>query len=377
MQQGKSWWNYYRKHATTIRPAVVDNIIKILSCGKFMKGYREYKCETEGCGHVKNVPQSCNSRSCSSCGKRATDIWVAKRKEILPKCQWQHITFTIPKALWHYFHKHRELLNLYAKLAADIILTIARSKGITVGIFTAIHTFGRDLQWHPHIHLSVTMGGICNKTEIWKEIRFSKKAMIPMWKYRIIKLMREQMKSGVISANYSLLSKLYPKYWHIHCSKPTDNAWHTISYLGRYIKKPPFSASKLQHYDGKNITFSYLNHRNKQYQSMNMDVDSFIYKFTQHIPEKGFRMIRYYGFLANRVRKSMLQKVYQLLDQTVKEVKFLGWRALRIHNFGEDPLGCPLCGAELKYQTFHRGLSHKEHVKNHQKIATLDRVTIS
>ncbi|MGT8051751.1 IS1 family transposase, partial [Escherichia coli] len=28
------------------------------------------------------------------------------------------------------------------------------------GIFCAIHTYGRRLNWHPHVHVSVTCGGL-------------------------------------------------------------------------------------------------------------------------------------------------------------------------------------------------------------------------
>lgn len=368
----QSWWNYYHRHLETIRPAIVDNIIKVLSCGKLFKGYREYQCSKEGCLHFKNVPQSCNSRFCPTCGKRATDQWVNKQREILPKCEWQHITFTIPKQYWLYFHKHRSLLNLYAKQATDLIQKLAQRRGVKVGIFIAIHTFGRDLQWHPHVHVSVTMGGICLETNQWKDIRFSKKAMMPMWKYRITKLLRDAMKSGLINTDFSLLNKMYHRYWHIHCGKPTHNPWRTITYLGRYIKRPPIALSKLKHYDGKNITFQYLNHRNGKYKTANMDIDHFIYKFTQHVPDKNFRLIRYYGFLANRVRGVLLKKVYELLDQVVEEVKFLGWRALHIHNFGEDPFKCLLCGSEMVLHKVHDGMSHKEVSQHHKALATRD-----
>ncbi|WP_395947764.1 transposase, partial [Caedibacter taeniospiralis] len=41
------------------------------------------------------------------------------------------------------------------------------------------------------------------------------------------------------------------------------------------MKRPPIALSKLKHYDGKNITFQYLNHRNGKYKTANMDIDHF------------------------------------------------------------------------------------------------------
>jgi len=78
----------------------------------------------------------------------------------LPKTDWQHITFTIPDKLWPLFQEDRRLLHQFAALAPDVILTLAKKKKMKVAIFTALHTFGRDLKWHVHLHLSVTMGGL-------------------------------------------------------------------------------------------------------------------------------------------------------------------------------------------------------------------------
>ncbi|WGM18183.1 transposase (plasmid) [Arsenophonus nasoniae] len=33
-------------------------------------------------------------------------------------------------------------------------------------------------------------------------------------------------------------------------AKKTKGAWHSVKYLGRYLKRPPVSASKLRHYRG-------------------------------------------------------------------------------------------------------------------------------
>ncbi|WHA07648.1 transposase (plasmid) [Candidatus Megaera polyxenophila] len=48
---------------------------------------------------------------------------------------------------------------------------IATKKNLVVGIFTALHTFGRDLKRNVHIHLSVTCGGINSKGK-WQKLFF-------------------------------------------------------------------------------------------------------------------------------------------------------------------------------------------------------------
>ena len=104
---------------------------------------------------------------------------------------WQHITFTMPSELWELFRYNRELLGCLSGLGAKIILKVARKKGILPGIFTALHTFGRDLKWNVHVHLSVTVGGLANDNTAWKPLYYSKKQLMPMWRYEIISLFRE------------------------------------------------------------------------------------------------------------------------------------------------------------------------------------------
>ncbi len=70
--------------------------------------------------------------------------------------------------------------------------------------------------------------------------------------------------------------------------------------------------SRLKHYDGEEVIFSYLNHTTKQYLRFPSGIDDFIKRLVQHIPDTGFRMIRYYGFLATRVRSKLLPTVYDL-----------------------------------------------------------------
>ncbi|WP_318429965.1 transposase, partial [Photobacterium leiognathi] len=98
------------------------------------------------------------------------------------------------------------------------------------GIFCALHTYGRRLNWNPHIHLSVTRGGICPKTSTWKPIFFKAKETETCWRYAIITLLREQYGEIDLSAEpYAhireerdwrhFLDSQYQRYWKVHFAK--------------------------------------------------------------------------------------------------------------------------------------------------------------
>ncbi len=165
-----------------------------MTCGSASMGSRLYKCKNSGCTYTKYLNQSCKSRACSSCGVKSTERWIHQQQHVLPDCEWQHITFTLPSTLWHIFRHNRWLFNQLFKCAADILLTWAKAQGLEVGIFCALQTYGRKLNWNCHIHVSVTRGGICQRTGLWKPIYFKAKETEICWRSTII-----QQSTGVIS----------------------------------------------------------------------------------------------------------------------------------------------------------------------------------
>jgi hypothetical protein len=197
----QNWWRFYEKHKDLLRPSIVKCIVKLLSCKNTIRGYREFHCSNPNCSHVKRVPFTCKCKACSSCGKKATEIWIQKQNHILPNTSWQHITFTMPSELWDFFWYNRQLLDLIGYIAADCVMTLAKDKKIIVGIFISIHTFGRDLKRNIHIHLSVTTGGLSEDLTLWKNIFFHQPTLMRIWRYQIISLFRKMQSQLVIPSS--------------------------------------------------------------------------------------------------------------------------------------------------------------------------------
>lgn len=381
-----NWWQFYSKYKKIIRPAIVTCIVKLLSCKNKIRGYHEYHCSNLNCSHVKYLAYSCKCKGCSSCGKKATELWIQKQNQILPNTDWQHITLTMPCELWDFFWFNRYLLNQIAKIAADCLLKMAKQKKIILGIFIAIHTFGRDLKRNVHLHISTTAGGLTEDLQHWKKITFYRTSLMKMWRHAIIKLFRQfyQNKQLVIppalqkilNPTYTFntfLNILYQKDWIIDCQKPTNHYQKIIQYLGRYFKRPPIAESKLRHYDGQEITLSYLDHVSRAYKKLTLSAEDFIRRFIQHIPDVGFRMIRYYGFLANRLRKKLLPFVYQLLNQNCLSLRPPSWAELIQKNFGFNPLTCILCGSPMALYKSYTGARINTLLSHHRELALLQK----
>lgn len=307
---------------------------------------------------------------------------------ILPQCSWQHMVFTLPEQFRELFWLNRELFNELSGIAAGIIQDIAREKGLRVGIFTALHSFGRDMKQHVHIHLSSTLGGLTLDNETWKTISFSQKEIWKRWRYAIIQWLREHSASQTFKlprqwqsteinpyAFDNLLDRYATKYWNVFLQKPDKSPKHAIHYLGRYIKRPPIANSQLIHYDGQDVLLRYRDHEAKKMTAKAFSIETFIGRFIQHIPDKYFRLIRYYGFLANAVRGKLLPRVRRLLHQAEPEyLHDIGWAELSLTEFNVDPLACIICGSPMLLTAVHFGATAAELWQYHRQLALREKI---
>lgn len=167
-----------------LRPIEVESVSKMLACSTSILGLKQYSCANERCHHIKYLCNTCHCRDCPSCGKKATDQWIAIQNNRLPDCAWHHLVFTLPDVLWPLFFHNRGLLDALCRLAADNLLHAAQQRGLNIGLFGAIHTYGRRLNWHPHVHLSATASGL-DAHGAWKNMAFHEKAMRQRWMWSV------------------------------------------------------------------------------------------------------------------------------------------------------------------------------------------------
>lgn len=213
-------------------------------------GRRRYCCASPECTHSRFFCQTCKSKACSACGLKGTEQWIAQQRHILPNCEWQHITLTMPHLLWPFFNNNWSLLNQLFRCATRSMLKHVKRLGLEIGIFCALHTYGRQLNQHPHIHLSVTRSGL-TQYDTWKPIFFKKKDVEKVWRSAVIRLLRDsyfQLQPNKLPAfghipdyptGCRYLNAQFQRDWKVHFAKKTWGAWHNVKYLDRYLKRPP------------------------------------------------------------------------------------------------------------------------------------------
>ena len=160
--------DHYEEHIYITHPrhSVIDNVDRMLGCGDPSFGGAMYGCTS--CGNLKFVAFRCHSRFCPSCGNMYSIDRTTSMSFKLINCSHRHCVFTISEELRHFFLEDRSLLNCLFSAVRSVILRSFHKENkkelFTPGFICVLHTFGRSLQWNPHIHCLVTEGGAGNFT---------------------------------------------------------------------------------------------------------------------------------------------------------------------------------------------------------------------
>ena len=147
-----------------IRPVVRENFDKMINCRTPALGAEVFASDTE----EKRVYHSCKSRSCPSCGQRATLLWQREQWIALPDIPYRGVGLTMPDVLWPIFQQNRQLLHDLPALAAAVIQQWVKTRyGARVLILAVPHTFGRHLNFNAHLHITVSAGGLKESEGRW------------------------------------------------------------------------------------------------------------------------------------------------------------------------------------------------------------------
>ncbi|ENZ4536413.1 TPA: IS91-like element IS91 family transposase, partial [Escherichia coli] len=209
---------------------------------------------------------------------------------------------------------------------------------------------------------------------------YARKVM-SMWRYRITRLLSRKYPELVIPDELAVegnskrdwnrfLDTHYRRGWNVNISRVMDNATHVAVYFGSYLKKPPVPVSRLEHYAGQDeIGLRYNSHRTKREEYLLMSGDEFMERFSWHVADKGFRMVRYYGFLSP-VKRRLLEEVVYVITETVRKTAMqIRWRGMYQRLLKVDPLKCILCGSQMRFTGLKRGYRLAELVLMHERLA--------
>ena len=150
----------------------------------------------------------------------------------------RHLVFTIPEELRDIIFKDRSLIKVMMDYASKASLEVLQSKGSAAvpGILALVHTFGRDLKFHPHVHILMTEGGLTGQ-EKWDDIPFLPYNLLRRkWQYYLLaEIKRRLLKSKVNDILIGNLFKDNARGFYVNGASKMTSSRYAARYIGRYI----------------------------------------------------------------------------------------------------------------------------------------------
>jgi hypothetical protein len=342
-----------------------------------------HKTRCDACGHEGCAYNPCRNRSCPKCQSAARAAWLANRQREVLNCPYVHTVFTLPQDLNPLVLTNPRLLyGLLFRTVSQTLLDIAgdpKHLGAKLGGLAVLHTWGGQLQAHPHLHCILPAGGLAPDGSRWVPCRPNFFLPVRVLSRRFRRLYLEGLKylygQGELALTgrcrefaeprpwNRLLSSLREKEWVVYAKEPQDSE-HILKYLARYTHRVAISNHRLVALQDGQVTFRFKDYKRQgKLRTQTLEAVEFLRRFVLHILPKGLHKIRYFGLMANRHRQAKLARCRALLGQSADTVVTTAIaagedapeadsKAVRIEP--GDP--CPVCqqGRMELVETYHR-----------------------
>jgi hypothetical protein len=323
---GNGFWEQQQTHLAWPHRKVLDAILRCRTAA--LGGHRD---QCANCGHQAISFNSCPNRHCPKCQGNARSKWLAARSAELLPVPYFHIVFTLPHQLSALVLQNKRLLyDLLYRTSAAAMLQLARDPkhlGADIGFLGVLHTWGQNLQHHPHIHYIVPAGGLAPDRSRWIESspRFflPVQALSQVFRGKLCEELRELFQQDRLQFHGSLASpsgfghflwQLCQKDWVVYAKPPFGGAEHVLNYLARYTHRVAISNHRLVAFENDRVSFRWRDyaHRGKQ-KVITVSAHEFLRRFLIHVLPRGLVRIRHFGLFANRRRSAALQRCRELL----------------------------------------------------------------
>src|SRR6266851_3248322 len=326
---GNRFWEKHKSHLAWLHRKVLDAILR---CRTAALGGHLDKCLN--CGHQAISYNSCRDRNCPKCQGNARAKWLAARSAELLPVPYFHIVFTLPHELSSLVLQNKRLLyDLLFRASAATLLEVARDPkhlGADIGFLGVLHTWGQNLQHHPHVHCVVPAGGLTLDGSGW--IATSPRFFLPVrvlsrvFRGKFTAALKQLFLQGKLQFHGTLqefarperfrkfLRQLFTKEWVVYAKPPFGGAEHVLNYLARYTHRVAISNHRLVSFKEDHVSFRWKDYAcGSKQKVMTVSADEFLRRFLIHLLPKGLVRIRHFGLFANRKRSASLLRCRFLL----------------------------------------------------------------
>ena len=269
-----------------------------------------------------------------------------------------HIVFTLPHELSALVLQNKKLLyDLLFRASAATLLEVARGPkhlGADIGLLSVLHTWGQNLEHHPHVHCVVPGGGLALDGSGWVATSF--RFFLPVhvlsrvFRGKFTAELKQLLLQGKLQFHGSLkelaeperfqrfLRQLFSKNWVVYAKPPFGGAEHVLQYLARYTHRVAISNHRLVAFQDHRVSFRWKDYAAGSKQKiMTVSADEFLRRFLIHVLPKGLVRIRHFGLFANRKRSASLLRCRFLLKVAAPPPQLAPTAQIK----------CPLCSEPM------------------------------
>jgi hypothetical protein len=290
--------------------------------------------QCDRCQHVRVWYNSCRNRHCPKCQSLARAEWIERREAEVLDCPYFHVVFTVPEAIAEIAHGNKAVVyGILFRAAAATLRTIAadpKHLGAAIGFFLVLHTWGQQLQHHPHVHCVVTGGGLSPDGTRWIACRpgffLPVGVLSRLFRRLFLQYLQQAFDAGRLcfagtrepltdpATFREHLARARSVDWVVYAKRPFAGPRQVIDYVGRYTHRVAIANSRLVDLTDDQVRFRWKDYRREsQVKTMTLAATEFLRRFLLHVLPSGFQRIRYYGLLGNRHRAEKLARCRALL----------------------------------------------------------------
>jgi hypothetical protein len=317
----------------------------------------------DDCGHTRVSYNSCRNRHCPKCQWSAAECWLAAREAELLPVPYYHVVFTLPAAIGAIAYQNKaKIYGLLFSAAAEALTTIAgdpRHLGVRIGVTAVLHTWGQNLDHHPHVHCIVPGGGISSDGEHWIACRpgffLPVRVLSRLFRRLFLGGLEALHRAGELQFFNDLvglkdaaalgahLAPLRKTEWVVYAKRPFAGPSQILAYLARYTHRVAIGNSRLVSLDDQHVSFRWKDYRENgqsRHKVMRLVVGEFMRRFLLHVLPDGFHRIRHYGLFANGHRAEKIALCRNLLDTEPAPIA-------SDSTSQSEPPPCPCCGGQM------------------------------
>jgi hypothetical protein len=214
-----------------------------------------------------------------------------------------------------------------------------RYLGGALGLLGVLHTWTRQLRYHPHVHYLVPGVALCDDGSLC----FPKNPAFLLPVARVSARLRNRCAQRLRREAQELFRQIPPsawrKHWVVHC-QAAGRGPEALGYLSRYIYKTAISGTRLLDQDDESVTFCYRDSATGENHSCRLSAECFLQRFLQHVLPKGFHRVRHSGWLSPAAHRHFAH-VAALLAAFVASIP---------SNYAPSVvILCPYCAKPMRY----------------------------